>query len=95
MSILLTIVQDDVKSDLDKPRFFTPYESPLKHFGAFRFHPNYKEEVPGGLRSLTYSHKINSDVEFCRYELAGGICNDTTCEFQHFRDIGLPGAWVA
>ncbi|RDL41503.1 uncharacterized protein BP5553_01482 [Venustampulla echinocandica] len=82
--------RNDVKSGPEKPRFFTPYESPLKHFGAFRFHPTYKQEVPGGLRSLTYSHKIDPDVEFCRYELAGGICNDTTCEFQHFRDIGLP-----
>jgi len=38
---------------------------------------------------LTYSHKINPSVEFCRYELAGGICNDPTCDLQHFRDIGL------
>jgi len=42
------------------------------------------------LRSKTYSHKINPAEEFCRYELAGGICNDSTCDLQHFRDIGLP-----
>jgi hypothetical protein len=43
---------------------------------------------------MTYSHKIDPNAEFCRYELAGGICNDATCDFQHFRDTKLPGAWV-
>jgi Putative zinc-finger domain len=73
---------------------FTPYESPLKQFRAYRFHPEFKEDVAGGLRSMTFSHKIDPNAEFCRYELAGGICNDATCDFQHFRDIKLPGAWV-
>jgi hypothetical protein len=73
---------------------FTPYESPLKQFRNFRFHPEFDHIIPGGLRSNTYSHKINPGLEFCRYELAGGFCNDATCEFQHFRDIGLPGALV-
>jgi hypothetical protein len=41
---------------------------------------------------MTYSHKIDPNTEFCRYELAGGVCNDKSCEFQHFRDIVLPGA---
>lgn len=39
---------------------------------------------------MTYSHKIDPNIEFCRYELAGGVCNDKSCEFQHFRDIVLP-----
>jgi hypothetical protein len=74
--------------------YLVPYESPLKYFKAFRFHPAYKEWVAGGFRSLTYSHKINANAEFCRYELAGGSCNDKSCDFQHFRDIVLPGASV-
>ncbi|KAG0650115.1 RNA elimination defective 1 [Hyphodiscus hymeniophilus] len=71
---------------------FTPYESPLKYFRAFRFHPEFKQQVPGGLKSMTFSHQIKPNTEFCRYELAGGVCNDNTCDLQHFRDIALPGA---
>ncbi|PBP25412.1 hypothetical protein BUE80_DR003830 [Diplocarpon rosae] len=80
----------------DKPKheLFKPYESPLKRFAAYRFHPSFKQDVQGGLRSKTYSHKIKTKIEFCRYELAGGICNDATCAEQHFRDIVLPGAWL-
>ena len=63
-------------------------------FKAFRFHPDFKQEVSGGLKSVTYSHKIDPNLEFCRYELAGGVCNDNSCEFQHFKDIALPGASV-
>ncbi|KAM5346831.1 hypothetical protein ACJ41O_009836 [Fusarium nematophilum] len=38
---------------------FVPYESPLQCFRAYRFHPQYKDSVSGGLRSLTYSNKID------------------------------------
>jgi len=38
---------------------------------------------------MTYSNNISADKELCRYELAGGVCNDATCEFQHFRNMGL------
>jgi len=71
-------------------QLFTPYQSPLKNFRAFRFHPDFKQEIKGGLKSMTYSHKIDPKKELCRYELAGGKCNDPTCDLQHFRDIGLP-----
>ncbi|CAG8972339.1 hypothetical protein HYALB_00005007 [Hymenoscyphus albidus] len=94
---LRAVVPPSLSNVEDKPeqtQIFTPYESPLKYFRAFRFHPNYKQEVAGGLRSLTFSNKIDPLKEFCRFELAGGVCNDHTCEFQHFREIGLPGAWV-
>jgi hypothetical protein len=43
---------------------------------------------------MTYSHKIDPNTELCRFELAGGICNDAACDLQHFRDLKLPGAWV-
>jgi len=75
--------------------FFTPYESPLKIFRAFRFHPAFQQEVQGGFKSITYSNNIKDDKELCRYELAGGVCNDASCEFQHFRDMGLAGASVS
>ncbi|KAK0105679.1 hypothetical protein ONS95_004206 [Cadophora gregata] len=75
---------------VDKHELFTPYESPLKQFKAYRFHPSFKEDVAGGLKSKTYSHKIDLMEELCRFETAGGICNDTSCDFQHFRDIDLP-----
>ena len=90
----LLIVQQGSAQYSDLNQFFTPYESPLKYFRAFRFHPDYKQQVSGGLKSVTYSHKIDPNTELCRYELAGGSCNDKTCEFQHFRDIVLPGASV-
>ncbi|KAH7390304.1 hypothetical protein BKA64DRAFT_678928 [Cadophora sp. MPI-SDFR-AT-0126] len=75
---------------VDKHNLFTPYESPLKQFRAYRFHPSFKQDVAGGLKSKTYSHKIDPMQELCRFETAGGICNDPTCDFQHFRDIDLP-----
>ena len=71
---------------------FTPYESPLKHFKSYRYHSNYFSEVSEGFRSLTYSHAIDPDKPICRYEAAGGTCNDGSCNGQHFKNLGLPGA---
>ncbi|KAJ5381658.1 uncharacterized protein N7496_004086 [Penicillium cataractarum] len=71
---------------------FSPYVSPLRYFKAYRYHPRYTEEVSDGYRSLTYSHEIDSMKSFCPFELAGGVCNDRSCEFQHFRDMSLSGA---
>ncbi|KAJ5317506.1 hypothetical protein N7508_002014 [Penicillium antarcticum] len=68
---------------------FTPYKSPLRNFKAYRYHPNYAEDVSSGHRSLTYSHNIDSMQYLCPYELAGGVCNDRSCECQHFRDMTL------
>jgi hypothetical protein len=79
--------------ETNQVKLFTPYESPLKHFHAYRFHPDFKQNVPGGLKSMTYSHKIDAKKEFCHYELEGR-CNDPNCDMQHFKDISLPGALV-
>ncbi|KGO38887.1 hypothetical protein PEX2_072220 [Penicillium expansum] len=68
---------------------FTPYTSPLRTFKAYRYHPHYADDVPSGYRSLTYSHNIDSMKYMCPYELAGGVCNDRSCEFQHLRDMTL------
>ncbi|EAW12754.1 uncharacterized protein ACLA_011810 [Aspergillus clavatus NRRL 1] len=70
------------------PRF-TPYQSPLRYFKAYRYHPRFTENVPGGFRSLTYSHNIDSMKYLCPYEATGGVCNDRSCEFQHIRDMTL------
>ncbi|KAJ8064813.1 hypothetical protein OCU04_007122 [Sclerotinia nivalis] len=84
------LTEEPASRDSCSPSFFSPYESPLKLFHAYRFHPEYKQQIPGGLRSMTYTNKIDAKKELCRYELMGGICNDDTCEFQHFREMGLP-----
>jgi hypothetical protein len=78
----------------DQPRSskYSPYVSPLRSFKAYRYHPNYAKEVSDGYRSLTYSHDIDTMKYFCPYEVAGGVCNDRSCDFQHFRDINLSGA---
>ncbi|KAF3395975.1 Protein red1 [Penicillium rolfsii] len=68
---------------------FTPYVSPMRYFKAYRYHPRYTEEVSDGYRSLTFSNEIDPMKYLCPYELAGGVCNDRSCEFQHFRDMNL------
>ncbi|KAJ6001980.1 hypothetical protein N7522_007207 [Penicillium canescens] len=77
------------ESSASSGKRFTPYKSPLRNFKAYRYHPNYAEDVSSGHRSLTYSHNIDSMQYLCPYELAGGVCNDRSCEFQHFRDMTL------
>ncbi|KAH8886737.1 hypothetical protein GQ53DRAFT_335735 [Thozetella sp. PMI_491] len=67
---------------------FVPYKSPLEYFRAYRFHPGYRSAVAGGLKSLTYSNKINPRQEMCPYELDGQPCPEgDACEFQHFRSV--------
>lgn len=68
----------------------TPYQSPLRYFRAYRFHPQYKDSVTGGLRSLTYSNRIDPERELCPYELTGQQC-PVNCEFQHISSIGAAG----
>lgn len=71
---MLTLRQNLTHQSLRQIGHFIPYESPLKQFKAFRYHPNYLNEVSTGFRSLTYSHTINAEQPICQYEL-GGICN--------------------
>lgn len=80
---------------------FKPYESALRMFRDYRFHPEYEKTVAGGLKSLTYSHQMDPFKELCPYELAKQQCPEK-CEYQHFADI-VPGgefcpyfpSWVA
>ncbi|KAL1895056.1 hypothetical protein Sste5346_005478 [Sporothrix stenoceras] len=69
------------------PATFVSYESPLQYFESYRFHPQYKAQVPGGFRSLTYSGRIQDDIELCPNELLDGSCSVPTCTFQHFDSI--------
>lgn len=41
---------------------------------------------------MTYSHNTNPNMPICRFEATGGICNDSSCDSQHFRSMGLSGA---
>ncbi|KAL4759762.1 uncharacterized protein BDW70DRAFT_75527 [Aspergillus foveolatus] len=80
---------DNSRRPEDSHRKLTPYFSPLKLFRAYRYHPNYNDEVSGGYRSLTYSHNIDPLKHLCPFETSGGVCNDRSCEFQHFRNMAL------
>ncbi|KAL4988461.1 hypothetical protein BDW68DRAFT_92582 [Aspergillus falconensis] len=83
---------DNARRPEDSHRKLTTYTSPLKLFRAYRYHPNYNDNVSGGYRSLTYSHDIDPLKHLCPFETSGGVCNDRSCEFQHFRDMALSGA---
>lgn len=89
------LVDDDLEPlsvDSPKRRTYVPYESPLTMFKAYRFHPEYSKTVSNGFSSLTYSHTIDPKGNpFCETELSQGMCNDPTCEFQHFGKVGLTG----
>ncbi|OLN96355.1 Protein red1 [Colletotrichum chlorophyti] len=70
---------------------FTPYESPLRYFRSYRYHPKFGETVPGGLRSLTYSNRIDPNLPICPDQLAGRDCpNGADCIYQHFESMKLP-----
>lgn len=74
---------------------FVPYESPLRYFRAYRFHPEYSRSVAGGLRSLTYSNKIDVKQEMCPDELANSNCpRGKECLFQHFESMQAPGMYI-
>ncbi|KAJ4205783.1 hypothetical protein NW767_003840 [Fusarium falciforme] len=71
---------------------FIPYETPLHYFRAYRFHPQFEDSVSGGLRSLTYSNKIDVKKEVCPDQLTEGSCpRGNECPFQHFEEMQAPG----
>ncbi|GFP59386.1 protein red1 [Trichoderma asperellum] len=70
---------------------FVPYESPLRYFHAYRFHPEYSQSISGGLRSLTYSNKIDVKQELCPDDLANQSCpRGSKCAYQHFENMQAP-----
>ncbi len=71
---------------------FTPYSSPLQYFRSYRFHPQFKDAVEGGLKSLTYSSKIDPKLAMCPDELDGRECpKGPSCEFQHYSSMIAKG----
>ncbi|CEL02990.1 hypothetical protein ASPCAL04150 [Aspergillus calidoustus] len=82
-------ILDNIRSPEDTKHGFSPYVSLLRLFKSYRFHPNYSDNVSDGYRSLTYSHNIDPLKCLCPFESSGGVCNDRSCEFQHFRDMTL------
>ncbi|OAQ67100.2 Zinc finger domain-containing protein, CCCH-type [Pochonia chlamydosporia 170] len=81
-----------VRPDSGGPKSsFLPYKTPLHYFHAYRFHPSFKQDVAGGLRSVTYSNRIDVKKEVCPDELAGQPCpRGSGCEFQHFETMQAP-----
>lgn len=70
---------------------YVPYKTPLSSFKAYRFHQDFHDTVKSGYRSLTYSNSIDPSRPLCPTELSGDVCEDPTCEEQHFRQLGLSG----
>ncbi|VUC24665.1 unnamed protein product [Clonostachys rosea] len=69
---------------------FVPYDSSLRPFRAYRFHPQFNNSVPGGFRSLTYSNNIDVNLEVCPDQLAGHACSrGNLCPYQHFEAMQL------
>ncbi|KAK5675728.1 hypothetical protein LTR17_027759 [Elasticomyces elasticus] len=83
--------QVDIEDEHKRPvsTYFRPYESVLTKFHDFRYHPEYSHVASEGYNSVTFSNKIDPDKPLCLYEAAGGQCNDSECENQHFRTMGL------
>ncbi|KAM0614640.1 hypothetical protein ACHAQF_007670 [Verticillium nonalfalfae] len=70
---------------------FSPYESPFQLFRNYRYHPDFQKMVAGGLRSLTYSNKIDPNLPVCPDQLDGRRCpKGSECEYQHFESMKLP-----
>lgn len=43
--------------------------------------------MSGGLKSLTYSNRIDPRKELCPTELQGEPCSDDHCQFQHIEQL--------
>ena len=73
------------------PAAFAAYKSPLYYFRSYRFHPKFLDLVTDGYRSLTHSLILDPQRVLCKYETAGGTCNDESCTALHFRDLTVYG----
>ncbi|KAM0705694.1 hypothetical protein Q7P35_007054 [Cladosporium inversicolor] len=69
--------------------YYKPYESPLRMFKDYRFHPQFTSDVQGGFKSLTYSNKLDPTEAMCPNELSNGTCQDQSCLHQHFYDTAI------
>ncbi|KAK1833218.1 protein red1 [Podospora conica] len=83
------VVREVNDSSPKQERPFAPYETPLRYFHAYRYHPFYSKTIAGGLRSLTYSNRIDPKTPLCPDELSGQQCAQG-CQFQHFASLTPP-----
>ncbi|EUC44218.1 hypothetical protein COCMIDRAFT_37946 [Bipolaris oryzae ATCC 44560] len=91
ISVVDNVQPTPAPEEEEEPAVFKPYQSPLRMFKSYRYHPSYSKDVSGGFMSLTFSHQIDPEKPFCQYESAGGACNDPECPDQHFRDATITG----
>ncbi|KAG4304525.1 hypothetical protein PORY_001918 [Pneumocystis oryctolagi] len=78
----------DITTDEGNFVSYKQYFSPLRIFHTFRYHPCFLSWVKGGFRSRTYSTRSDPNKKLCFFETSGGICNDDSCKYLHFKDIG-------
>ncbi|KAK8072209.1 hypothetical protein PG996_005557 [Apiospora saccharicola] len=85
---LLTMAQAEEKPPTLSSKDLLSYESPLRFFRAYRFHPKYTKEVRGGLRSKTYSSRVDCNLPLCPSSDERKSCpNGPSCQYQHFSDM--------
>ncbi|KAK8122152.1 hypothetical protein PG984_010822 [Apiospora sp. TS-2023a] len=89
---LLTMTQAEEKPPTLSSKDLLSYESPLRFFRAYRFHPKYTKEVRGGLRSKTYSSRVDCNLPLCPSSDERKSCpNGPSCQYQHFSDMLASG----
>ncbi|KAH9895462.1 hypothetical protein F4778DRAFT_783820 [Xylariomycetidae sp. FL2044] len=83
-------IGEDEQESIITPEDLLSYQSPLGYFRAYRFHPKFTEQVSGGLKSMTYSSRIDPMRPICPDALAGEQCpRGNACEYQHFENMAL------
>ncbi|KAI1323981.1 hypothetical protein F5Y16DRAFT_382455 [Xylariaceae sp. FL0255] len=83
-------IEDEPRAPQPSVEDAVAYESPLSYFRAYRFHPRFFDEVPGGLKSMTFSAKIDPMQAICPQVLAGEQCpNGPQCQYQHFDTMAV------
>ncbi|OZJ04388.1 hypothetical protein BZG36_02409 [Bifiguratus adelaidae] len=68
--------------------YFKPYKSRLSHLRSYQLFADSSVDSVG-----MWNPKWDKDQKLCRYETAGGACNDPTCQAMHFRDIKIRGRY--
>ncbi|KAK7962524.1 uncharacterized protein PG986_003349 [Apiospora aurea] len=85
---LLTMTQAEEQATTLSSKDLLSYQSPLRFFRAYRFHPKYMDEVRGGLRSKTYSSRVDCNKPLCPSSHERKLCpNGPSCQYQHFSDM--------
>ncbi|KAM3417105.1 hypothetical protein BST61_g8681 [Cercospora zeina] len=78
-----------LQKDEDATARYCPYESPLRRFKDYRYHPEFTNTVSGGFKSLSFNHKIDAEKLVCPFEIERGQCDVASCGYQHFQEMVL------